>query len=822
MKMVSRVLKSVLLLLLLIVFVPFTLSRGPAFLHNKVAALVQMKADDSGENSEMLLNSSPQESPSENDEAKEIAANTLSTTGSSKEGKGVYQQEQTISYVEEKDLSQYPGLEPTKPPVPSPVSITVTTQAQEIVVAESDAQDKVYPPIETDGIEETTIIRVPDKTRINPAIADYSWENDERSVTFEAIGETPEPFTGFEIVNSAKCGDHITWTLYSNGTLLVSGYGRMDDLSFEIPWPDEQFRERIQTVIIQDGITSIGAWFFSGCGEITDISIPSSVTTIGDYAFSGCNKLVTVSVPENINYIGKRAFSSCTSLKEFRLPRKISSIQEGTFHSCQSLTEITIPANVTSIGESAFAFCSSLAKLEIPESVTNIGRRAFDRCKALKEVRFHHESGANLTMDKEAFFQLSYGKTVFSLKILVPDPAKVVRAVSGYDWTGNKWNVSYGKLDSASDSSSANSVVASGTCGENLVWVLYGDGTMVISGSGKMQNYLYDGTPAPWHPYRDRIHAVMIEDGVTSIGITAFYNCRELKRVFIPETLTDIYTGAFSYCTALREITFPESVELLEYHALEYCHSLGVITFRHPYEGKLKIDSGAFMGKLVVPARENSAANAAQSAESAPEKNDGEDNNPYSSVIEKYEKAIADGVSTYGEAYEHGVSEWISSYDHVGYALVDLDSNGIEEMVIGGIDPKHDMSYTGPVVFEIYALSGEKAVSLFASEARSKYFLINDNKIISSGSSGANASSTVAYRLEGDHLKFVEGLSTVNSRDSSGQTVYHTTNWKTYEYSDIIYGDYDKYDYTVPVDQYWPFLRELQALYWMPDLTLIA
>ena len=143
-------------------------------------------------------------------------------------------------------------------------------------------------------------------------------------------------------------------------------------------------------------------------------------------------------------------------------------------------------------------------------------------------------------------------------------------------------------------------------------------------------------------------------------------------------------------------------------------------------------------------------------------------------------------------------------------------------MVIAGIDPKIDPKYADPVVFEIYTISGDAPVSLLCSEARSRYFLINDNKIINSGSGGANASSLAAYRVEGDHLKFVEGLSTVNRSDPSGQTVYHTTNWNTNENIKVPYGDYDRYDYTVPVDQYWPFLRELKDLYWLPDLTPIA
>ena len=196
--------------------------------------------------------------------------------------------------------------------------------------------------------------------------------------------------------------------------------------------------------------------------------------------------------------------------------------------------------------------------------------------------------------------------------------------------------------------------------------------------------------------------------------------------------------------------------------------------------------------------------------------------NSYAGVIEKYRQAKADGVASPGEAFQRGISEWISSYDHVGYGLVDLDGNGIEEMIIAGIDPKIDPKYADPVVFEIYTISGDAPVSLLCSETRSRYFLINDNKIINSGSGGANVSSLAAYRVEGDHLKFVEGLSTVNRSDPSGQTVYHTTNWSTNENIKVPYGDYDRYDYTVPVDQYWPFLRELKDLYWLPDLTPIA
>lgn len=109
-------------------------------------------------------------------------------------------------------------------------------------------------------------------------------------------------------------------------------------------------------------------------------------------------------------------------------------------------------------------------------------------------------------------------------------------------------------------------VTASGNCGaqgDNVKWVLYDDGELVISGSGHMENYGYNETnygKAPWKEYGNFIKTVCIESGVNSIGSGAFYDCTSLDTIYIGETV--FYIGSdfpyrynpFYLCTSLKSI----------------------------------------------------------------------------------------------------------------------------------------------------------------------------------------------------------------------------------------------------------------------------
>ena len=93
--------------------------------------------------------------------------------------------------------------------------------------------------------------------------------------------------------HSGTCGESVTWTLDASGTLTISGKGAMTDYYiFSVPWYDT--RSQVKTVIIKNGVTSIGNCAFADCSSLTSATIPNSVTSIGNWAFYGCSSLTDV------------------------------------------------------------------------------------------------------------------------------------------------------------------------------------------------------------------------------------------------------------------------------------------------------------------------------------------------------------------------------------------------------------------------------------------------------------------------------------------------------------------------------------------------
>ncbi len=119
--------------------------------------------------------------------------------------------------------------------------------------------------------------------------------------------------------------------------------------------------------------------------------------------------------------------------------------------------------------------------------------------------------------------------------------------------------------------------VASGTCGDNLTWVLTEDGTLTISGTGFMG--VYDEDTTPWFDYRDNIKIVNIANGVASIGRSSFHSCVNLSNINIPNSVTFIGARAFWQCSSLTEISIPGSVDTIGVNAFFDCGSLVNLTF---------------------------------------------------------------------------------------------------------------------------------------------------------------------------------------------------------------------------------------------------
>ena len=116
-----------------------------------------------------------------------------------------------------------------------------------------------------------------------------------------------------------------------------------------------------------------------------------------------------------------------------------------------------------------------------------------------------------------------------------------------------------------------------GTTGDCTYTLDTDEGTLVISGSGAMKDYSYYSS-VPWYSYRSYVKTITIEDGVTSIGDYAFYNCTSLTSVTIGSGLTSIGDGAFDLCWSLTSVTIPDGVTSIGDYAFYECSSLTSIT----------------------------------------------------------------------------------------------------------------------------------------------------------------------------------------------------------------------------------------------------
>jgi hypothetical protein len=139
-----------------------------------------------------------------------------------------------------------------------------------------------------------------------------------------------------------------------------------------------------------------------------------------------------------------------------------------------------------------------------------------------------------------------------------------------------------GALNSTSDN----------TCGPNLTWELNDEGILTISGTGKMSDYR--PRVAPWYyDSRDLIKAVVVQEGVTSIGNYAFYSLENCTDFSLPQSLTSIGKSGFSNCRALTEIVLPAGVSVLGDNAFRGCVNLHKVVLPDEYpEGGINVFSG--------------------------------------------------------------------------------------------------------------------------------------------------------------------------------------------------------------------------------------
>jgi len=191
--------------------------------------------------------------------------------------------------------------------------------------------------------------------------------------------------SGPDEVAAGKCGDNITWTLYDDGLLELTGTGKMYNSSESI-LNDEQ-KALATSLKISDGITSIGDYAFNECRNLTgELILPDSITSIGRSAFRYCDGMTgDLILPENLTSLGAYAFFGNDGFTgRLVIPNGITAIGDGTFRFGGYTGNLVIPENVTSIGTYAFSDCGNFnGELILSEKLVKIDNSAFANCKGL-------------------------------------------------------------------------------------------------------------------------------------------------------------------------------------------------------------------------------------------------------------------------------------------------------------------------------------------------------------------------------------------------------------------------------------------------------
>lgn len=161
--------------------------------------------------------------------------------------------------------------------------------------------------------------------------------------------------------SSGDCGDNLRWNYDgATATMTISGTGKMDDYpNYAPPWV--HFRPEIQTLVVEEGVSTLGWSSFYGCSQLTEVYLPESLESLEYGAFAYCSALSSISLPPNLHTIGIAAFVACTSMTSLVVPQTVTSIEDSAFIDCFALRSISIPASLSYVGSSAFKNCNALS-----------------------------------------------------------------------------------------------------------------------------------------------------------------------------------------------------------------------------------------------------------------------------------------------------------------------------------------------------------------------------------------------------------------------------------------------------------------------------
>ena len=369
----------------------------------------------------------------------------------------------------------------------------------------------------------------------------------------------------YATVYNGTCGENVSWTLDSETkVLIISGTGEMyhdGHFSDALHWQGQNLNSAFQSVVIEQGVTSVGYWAFANCTNLKTISLPDGITVIEANAFYNSG-LTSIVLPNSVTEVQESAFSNCKQLASCDLGRGIKHIGKNCFWDCTALKSLKWSDCLETIGSWCFLSWGSASSSEpgkIPLQDTLVFPATF---RSTDEI-FSCYTNVKVVIWNARRPEGSGMGPLYNYyhrfdKIIVGDEVEVIPNNMFRDQT---------KIDTIILPESVESI------GQNA-----------FNGCTKLKY-------------------INIPENVQSIGKAAFYNCSALTSLELPESISEIYGSTFYGCKSLTRIHIPGGVTTIGESAFVNCPALDSIVL--PSELTM-IGGSAFSGiglqdTLVIP-----------------------------------------------------------------------------------------------------------------------------------------------------------------------------------------------------------------------------
>ena len=396
------------------------------------------------------------------------------------------------------------------------------------------------------------------------------------SLTFIIFGMTLTVSAG-EIVEGecGAVGNNLMWSLNTQtGTLTISGQGDMADYYNDYmngqggPW--FQYRDIIKSIVIENGVTSIGNNAFLGIKGVKELRLPDSVLKIGNYAFAACTGLRRVNVGNGVQRIGYYAFQHCWNIYSLTLGNGVSEIDTGAFGDCRLLVEIYDLAPLYYVQKSTNS--------EVGHSLLSLFLEAHEQSRIVVD-----DNGFVFYVDEveSNYFLLDYegSETDLVLPEYINGKAYAIKSCA----FRKRDNLTSVKIPETIKYVEADAFVDSSVMEVDEYGVQYADKWLIRCPVGASTCIIRTDTVGLANNSFmncNSLTEISIPDSVKHIGNNSFENCRYLKSVIIGDGVTRIGSYAFKSCTTLEAITIGTSVNSIGNEAFRFCDALNAVNIK--------------------------------------------------------------------------------------------------------------------------------------------------------------------------------------------------------------------------------------------------